>query len=111
MARKRKDKTKGDHSSTVGAYMTRTVVSVDSGTPLTEVCQKMIGQSISCVIVARKGKPLGLISERSVVRRLATGKSLGVTARKAMSSPLLTCSPKTSLVRALEEDFGSETAT
>ncbi len=92
-----------DHSNTVGAYMTRSVVTVEPETPLREVCRRMIGQSISCVVVATGGKPLGLISERAVVRRLASDKRLEVSARRAMSAPLLTCSPRVSLAGALQK--------
>ncbi len=87
----------------VGAYMTRAVITVEPDSTLVEVCCKMISDNISCVVVARGGRPLGLISERAVVRRLAIGKSLQVPARKAMSSPPLTCSPRTTLTVALEK--------
>ncbi|MHC4915176.1 MAG: diguanylate cyclase, partial [Planctomycetota bacterium] len=60
-------------------------------------------QNISCVVVAEEGRPLGLISERAVVRRVSGAKSTAVTARRAMSSPLQTCSPRTSLAAALEK--------
>ena len=63
----------------------------------------MISDNISCVVVAEKGKPLGLISERAVVRRVGAGKSITVSAKRAMSSPVLTCSPRATLARALEK--------
>ncbi len=90
-------------AGTVGAYMTRAVVTVEPETPFKEVCRRMIEQRISCVVVATGSKPLGLISERAVVRRLAGGKRLEVSARRAMSAPLLTCSPRVSLAGALEK--------
>lgn len=92
-----------DHSNTVGAYMTRAVVTVEPSVPLPEACRRMIGQSISCVVVADGDKPLGLISERAVVRRLAGGKRMETSARRAMSAPLLTCSPRISLAGALQK--------
>ncbi len=92
-----------DHAGTVGAYMTRAVVTVEPETPFKEVCRRMIAQSISCVVVAAGNKPLGLISERAVVRRLAGGKRMEVSARRAMSAPLLTCSPRVSLAGALQK--------
>jgi diguanylate cyclase (GGDEF)-like protein len=87
----------------VGAYMTRSVITVAPTMPLREVCQQMIRQNISCVVVAEKGRPLGLISERAMVRRVGADRSTQVNARKAMSSPLQTCSPRTSLAAALEK--------
>jgi diguanylate cyclase (GGDEF)-like protein len=83
--------------------MTRGVITVPPETSLREACRRMIRDSISCVVVAREGRPLGLISERAVVRRLGAGKSLEVSARRAMSSPLLTCSPRITLTGALEK--------
>jgi len=87
----------------VGAYMTRAVITVRPDMPLEEVCRRMISDNISCVVVAEDGKPLGLISERAVVRRVSAGKSTGVSARRAMSAPLLTCSPRATLAGALEK--------
>jgi diguanylate cyclase (GGDEF)-like protein len=86
----------------VGAYMTRAVITVPPRMPLDEVCRRMISDNISCVVVAERGRPLGLISERAVVRRLGAGKSMEVSARRAMSAPLLTCSPRATLAGALE---------
>jgi diguanylate cyclase (GGDEF)-like protein len=90
-------------ANTVGAYMTRSVVTVPPAMPLRDVCRRMIDESISCVVVAEDARPLGLISERSMVRRLAAGRSTEVSARTAMSSPLQRCSPRTSLTAALEK--------
>jgi len=86
---------------TVGAYMSRAVVTVGTETPLTDVCRLMNEDRISCVVVRRNGKPAGLISERAVVRRVAQGKSLDVAAGRAMSRPLLTVSPRTPVLEAL----------
>jgi diguanylate cyclase (GGDEF)-like protein len=102
----RRDPEPAEHRSgpaKVGAYMTRAVITVGPSMPLEEVCRRMISDNISCVVVAEDGKPLGLISERAVVRRVSAGKSTGVIARRAMSAPLLTCSPRATLAGALEK--------
>jgi diguanylate cyclase (GGDEF)-like protein len=88
--------------STVGDYMTRAVVTVPPRMGLEEVCQQMVHHRISsCIVADAENRPLGLISERAIVRRIANDKSMKVTAGKAMSSPLLTCSPRTQLPAAL----------
>jgi diguanylate cyclase (GGDEF)-like protein len=101
--KKKPDHDRGGETARVGAYMTRAVVTVPPDMPLREVCRRMIRQNISCVVVADEGRPLGLISERAVVRRVGGAKSTEVTARRAMNSPLQTCSPRTSLAAALEK--------
>jgi diguanylate cyclase (GGDEF)-like protein len=89
-------------AATVGAYMTRAVVTATPDMPLRDVCRLMIEHDISCVVVAEGGRPLGLISERTVVRRLARDRGLDVPANRAMSRPVRTCPPRTGLTHALD---------
>ena len=91
----------GHRPDAVGAYMSRAVVTVETETPLTDVCRLMNEDRISCVVVRRGRVPVGLISERAVVRRIAQGKSLDVAAGRAMSRPLLTVTPRTPVLEAL----------
>jgi len=93
----------GRREATVGAYMTRAVVAVTPETPLPRACRVMLDHKISCVVVADGERPLGLISERTLTRRVGLGKPLEVPARSAMSSPPLCCPPDRTLAEALED--------
>jgi diguanylate cyclase (GGDEF)-like protein len=85
--------------------MTREVESVAPDDPLPEVVVKMRDQRISCVVVCEKRKPVGIISERDLVRVLSTvlerGANTPGTAFDAMSSPLLTIRASESVAAAM----------
>jgi CBS domain-containing protein len=85
--------------------MTTEVESVAPDDPLPEVVVKMRDQRISCVVVCEKRKPIGIISERDLVRVLSTvlesGANTPGTAFDAMSSPLLTIRASESVAAAM----------
>jgi diguanylate cyclase (GGDEF)-like protein len=85
--------------------MTREVESVAPDDPLPEVVVKMRDQRISCVVVCEKRKPVGIISERDLVRVLSavleSGANTPGTAFDAMSSPLLTIRASESVAAAM----------
>lgn len=89
----------------VESIMTREVESVAPDDPLPEVVVKMRDQRISCVVVCEKRKPVGIISERDLVRVLSTvlesGANTPGTAFDAMSSPLLTIRASESVAAAM----------
>jgi CBS domain-containing protein len=74
--------------------MSKTVAQIVPECLLFDVVQVMLRKRISCMIVAYNDKPLGLISERDVVRILrdafAGDMPSSLTAADAMSSPAIT---------------------
>lgn len=87
----------------VGSHMSRTVVTIGRKTPLVEACRLMTERRIGCVVVVDgAGEPLGLVSERDVVRRFARRQPLGVTVEAVMNRPLLTAEPDEPILHALE---------
>ena len=87
----------------VGAYMSRAVVTVSPGSSLAEACRLMAERRIGAVLVAGDdGTPLGLVSERDVVRRFARRAPLGVPVEQVMARPLLTTAPAELAAHALE---------
>lgn len=87
----------------VSSVMSKKVATVTPGTTLATVAQKMSVKKISCVVVAQSDKILGIISERDIVRRLASngGSLVGITAKQAMSEPVQTLYADTTLDRAV----------
>jgi PAS domain S-box-containing protein len=61
----------------VSEIMTREVVTVDGNITVREAVARMADRSISCLIVARDGRPAGIITERDVVRLLSESPHLG----------------------------------
>jgi diguanylate cyclase (GGDEF)-like protein len=72
---------------------------------LTDVIQSMIDNHYSCVVVARDGMPVGIITERDIVRLLGQFISekpqLPVLVADAMSVPVATASEEMTLFEAL----------
>jgi diguanylate cyclase (GGDEF)-like protein len=92
-------------SGRVESIMTTKVESVAPDCSLPEVVVKMRDQRLSCLVVCEKRKPVGIISERDLVRVLSTALENGAntpgTAFDAMSSPPLTIRASESVAAAM----------
>lgn len=68
-------------------------ITVDKATTLKDVAKTLAEKRIGIVVVVDKNAPdipLGVISERDIVRFLATGVDLNSPAEKYMTSPVIT---------------------
>ena len=54
---------------TVKAVMTGTPVTIKPDAPVRKALQVMIKKDIGSLVIVRKGKPVGIITERDVTRR------------------------------------------
>lgn len=90
----------------ISELMTKSVISVGTNEGLLGAIQKMRDERLSCIAVTEKGTPVGIITERDIVRTLAaimegsTG-SQGLTVADVMSSPAITIQHDASLFEAL----------
>ncbi|MCB1742703.1 MAG: diguanylate cyclase [Gammaproteobacteria bacterium] len=88
----------------VSAYMTTDVVTVSPRAPLVEVAARMRSGRISCVVVCEGTRPVGVISERDMVRlcgELLSGFERRV-ARDVMSPGIFTMSADATCSSALQ---------
>src|SRR5688572_20147427 len=89
----------------VERIMTTDVEFVAPDCSLPEVVAKMRDQRLSCLVVCEKRKPVGIISERDLVRVLNTvlenGANTPGTAFDVMSSPVLTIRASESVATAM----------
>ena len=87
----------------VSSVMSRKVAKVSPRTTLLTVGRMLDKRKISCVIVTHEDRILGIISERDMVRHLASSKGefQKLAAGKAMSAPVETLYSDTSLERAV----------
>jgi diguanylate cyclase (GGDEF)-like protein/PAS domain S-box-containing protein len=70
--------------------MTPGVVTVSGDTPISEALAAMAGPGISCVVVERDRRPLGILTERDIVRLVANDVDLAnASVGSAMSSPVV----------------------
>jgi CBS domain-containing protein len=78
--------------------MTKEVVTIDVNKSVFEAAQLMTTKSLGCLIVVDKGLPVGIITERDIVRRIvAKRSSLDLRVVEVMTKTLVTVNPYTSL--------------
>jgi CBS domain-containing protein len=84
--------------------MTKTIMSVARDDPVTKAVQVMAEHNISCVVVVEKGRPIGIVTERDLVKRLLAAKKTptGTKCGSIMTTNLITVSADASLYDAME---------
>ena len=83
--------------------MSKNVLSVDKLTSLQEAAQKMSQLKIGCVIVTENKKPIGIVTERDFVTKVAAeGRPLFTEIYEIMSSPLISLDPEDTIWEAAE---------
>jgi CBS domain-containing protein len=72
--------------------MTRNVKSVGTNQPLIEAIQLMYKFDIGSIIVIQRAKPVGIITDRDVIRNIAMSQldPVNLKAKDLMSTPLIT---------------------
>lgn len=82
--------------------MARNVKTSDENANLFEIAKKMKRFDISTVIITRKGKPIGIVTERDMAQKVAANALdvKDINAKKVMSSPLKTIKPNTNIFYA-----------
>ena len=86
---------------TVKDIMTKEVVTIDPNKTVFEAAELMSSKGVGCVIVVIKAFPVGIITERDIVRRIVAKRaSLNVKVAEVMTKTLITFDPDTSLKEA-----------
>ncbi|MBS7658525.1 MAG: CBS domain-containing protein [Candidatus Bathyarchaeia archaeon] len=87
----------------VSQIMSKNVITVDSSEKVLRALQIMAEKGIGSVIVIENGKPVGIITERDIAKKLVQDKStLDKKVKDVMSKPLITVSPDTGIFEALQ---------
>ncbi|EAR60329.1 EAL domain-containing protein [Neptuniibacter caesariensis] len=74
---------------TVGSAMSQSVATLEANLPLSQAVDLMNTTHFSCIVAMSEGKPVGVITERDVVRFAIKGvDSSSVAIQEVMSSPL-----------------------
>ena len=75
----------------VKAFMNRDIVSIDSSRTIKEAVKRMVKAGIGSIVITNGGKPVGIITERDVLKRaLMAAKRPSRPVGEIMSSPLIT---------------------
>src|SRR5688572_22222000 len=87
----------------VDEIMTREVVTAPADTPVRDVAQMMARKKISCVVIVGGTKPVGIISERDLVRVVAerSGMIVSLLAMHVMTTPVKSLTGDVPLAEAL----------
>ena len=75
----------------VRAFMSRTIESVEVGRPVMEAVKRMVEADIGSVLVTQNQEPIGIITERDILRRVVYAReSTEKPVEEIMSGPLIT---------------------
>ncbi len=81
--------------------MTKDVITIEANKKVFEAAELMSERGLGCLIVVIKAFPVGIITERDIVRRIvAKRSSLDAKISEVMSKTLITVDPETSLKEA-----------
>jgi len=84
----------------IKSVMTRNVAVVGEEAQILKAAQQMSSKSISCVVVTKNKKPLGIVTERDLIQRIIVkGKdSRRTKVADIMTTPVVTVPPESDLV-------------
>lgn len=84
----------------VSQIMTKHVVTIDINGSASDAARRMMEHNVGSVIVVKKNEPVGIVTERDLVREVVATDTRPVEMRIArlMKSPLITISPDSSLI-------------
>jgi CBS domain-containing protein len=81
--------------------MTKEVVTIEVDKSVFEAAQLMASEGLGCLIVVDNSLPVGIITERDIVRRIVAKRSSpDLNVSEVMTSKLITVDPETSLKEA-----------
>lgn len=84
--------------------MIHKVAALDCSTMIKTAAKLMDEKNIGCIIVTREGLPIGILTERDFVKRIASKeKPLTSPIEEVMSSPLISIDPDETVWEAAEE--------
>ncbi len=90
-------------STFVKDIMKKNVITIDEAESIQEAAQKMLTANVGCVIVTRKDVPVGIITERDFVTKVAAeGRPLFTEVSEIMSLPLTVIDPDETVWEAAE---------
>ena len=88
----------------VNQIMNKSVITANKSTTLQEAAEKMKSSRVGCVIVTDDSKPVGILTERDFVTKVAAeGRPLFTEILEVMSSPLITIDQEETIWEAAEK--------
>jgi CBS domain-containing protein len=85
----------------VNDIMTKEVVTIESNKTVFEAAELMTEKNLGCLVVVIKAFPVGILTERDIVRRIVAKRAtFDLKVTEVMSKTLITVDPETSLKEA-----------
>ncbi len=83
--------------------MKKNVITIDEAESIQDAAQQMLTANVGCVIVTKNNNPVGILTERDYVTRIASeGRPMSTSLAEVMSSPLIVTSPEETVWEAAE---------
>jgi len=83
--------------------MKKEVITIDESNTIQDAAQKMTEANVGCVIITKNNDPVGILTERDYVTRIASkGRPMSTSLAEVMSSPLIVTSPEETVWEAAE---------
>jgi len=74
--------------------MTKNVISIDSSLSVKDAATMMADTKVGCLVVTKNNAPVGMLTERDIVRRIiSTDKPSSTPISEIMSTPMFTAKP------------------
>jgi len=90
-------------STFVKDIMKKNVITIDEAESIQDAAQQMLTANVGCVIVTKNNNPVGIITERDFVTKVAAeGRPLFTQVSEVMSLPLTTVDPDETVWDAAE---------
>ena len=87
----------------VNDIMKNQVISIDSSMSVKDAAKMMSDSGVGCLVVIQKNIPVGILTERDFVTRIAfLAESSSIPVQNVMSSPLIAISPKETIRKLAE---------
>lgn len=91
-------------STFVNQIMSKSVLTANKSTTIQESAEQMRKSGVGCVIVTEDSKPVGIVTERDFVTKVAAeGRPLFTEISEIMSRPLITIDPEETVWEASEK--------
>jgi len=105
LANKKKEET--SLSLKVEDVMVKEVITIDENSTIKEAAEVMNKFEIGCLIAVRKGKAMGILTERDVLKRVVADArdTTKTNVKKVMTSPLVVVEPGTDLEEVVKLMF------
>jgi len=83
--------------------MTKNVLSTEKSTQLVDAARLMTEKGIGCVVITENGKPVGVLTEKDIMKEIVKDKNVfQKDVGSIMSRPLVSVPPDTPVVDALD---------